>query len=581
MKDGKTYILGINSAYHESAACLLEDGTIVAAAEEERFNRVKHGKRSLPYNPDELPVKAMAFCFARAGITWEHIDHIAYSLDPEVRREKNLAYTHAYTIPYGDFGHPEGEELFYRCCLRIPEKLSLLAGRDIKSIFTFIPHHTCHAASSFYVSPFQEAAVIAIDGIGEFASTWIGEGKGNSLRLLKEIDYPASLGFLWEKFSKFFGFSEYDACKVMGLATSAEVYIPGYMRQIFSDIVTLLPGGEFAIDDSIMKFRVEDYSMLSKLFYKEKRDRAKDPTATIQEMIIASALQLRTEEAIFHMVDYALEKTKKKNLCLSGGVALNSVVNAKLEKRYPEVQIFIQPAAHDAGTAIGAAYYIWHDMLKNSRPAGLSYFSPYLGPDYSDLEVEEALKARSLPYRKFPTLEELVDHVAARLHLGKIIGWYQGRLEIGPRALGNRSLLASPVDGRIKEIINAMGIKNREEFRPFAPSMREEQAQEWVDVKGTSPYMLNVYNVRKEKLGLIDAVTHSDRTARIQTVNKEQNPRYHALLSRFHEISGLPLFLNTSFNSQEPIVTTPGDAIQTYLNTKFDMLVMSTFVVER
>ena len=418
-----------------------------------------------------------------------------------------------------------------------------------------------------------------LDGIGEFASTWIGAGRGSSLQKVKEIDYPASLGFLWEKFSKFFGFSEYDACKVMGLATSADMYIPRYITEIFRDIVKLLPGGEFSVDDSIMKFRIEDYSALSKLFFKERRDRAKDPTATIQELIIARALQIRTEEAVFHIVDYTLEHTKCRNLCLSGGVALNSVINAKLEKRYPETGIFIQPAAHDAGTAIGAALHIWHDVLKN--PRNKRHFSPYLGPDYTDAQVEEALKAYSLCWKKLPTGEDLADYTAAALNKGKIIGWYQGRLEFGPRALGNRSLLANPTDGRIKEIINAMGIKNREEFRPFAPSMMEEHMHEWVDCRGPSPYMLNVYPVKKDKLGSIDAVTHSDGTARIQSVSGEQNSRYHALLKRFNEISGLPLFLNTSFNSQEPIVNTPGDAIKTFMSTRFDMLVMGTYVVER
>ena len=581
MSESKVYILGINSAYHESSACLIGDGKIIAAAEEERFNRRKHGKKALPYNPHELPLKAIDFCLGYGKVTWNQISHIGFSLEPGARKQRNTAHHHPYEIESMEFGTPGGEELFYKLCMEIPDILSAAAGRNIKEIFHFIPHHLCHAASAYLVSPFQKSGILAIDGIGEFASTWIGKGEGNRMEEIREIDYPGSLGFLWEKFSKYLGFSEYDACKVMGLATSAEVYIPRYVLDIFEEIVQLEPGGGFLVNDSIMKFRNEDYSELSKRFFKDRRDKAKDPTATIQEMVIASALQKRTEEAIFHMVDYLRKETSCENLCIAGGVALNSVVNAKILKKYPGMSLFIPPAAHDAGTAIGAAYYLWNMVLGNAKEESQTFSSPYLGPSYTSQEIEETLRDAGLSYKAFGTQEELVDYTAKMLHQGRIVGWYQGRLEIGPRALGNRSLLANPGDGRIKEKINAMGIKNREEFRPFAPSIMEEHAREWVECPCPSPYMLMIFDVKPDKLGKIDAVTHSDRTSRIQSVNATQNPLYYALLSRYNEISGMPLFLNTSFNSQEPIVTTPRDAVNTFINTRFDALVMGNFVTER
>jgi len=580
-KASKTYILGINSAYHESSACIIEDGRMIAAAEEERFNRKKHGKKALTYNPNVLPMNAIQYCLNTAGVGWDSISGIGYSLDPDERRRRNIEHNHPYPIESMDFGSPDGEELFYKCIREVPEKLSQFAGLDISTIFHFIPHHVCHAASSYFVSPFDKAVVLAIDGIGEFASTWMGYGQGNHIENIKEIDYPSSLGFLWEKFCKYLGFSEYDACKVMGLATSGDMYIPKYIRQNFEEIVKLLPDGEFLIDDNIMKFRCEDYYPLQRRFFKERRDKVKDPTATIQEMMIARALQFRTEDTIFHMIDYLIDKTGCRNICLSGGVALNSVVNAKILKRFPNTSLFIQPAAHDAGTAVGACYHIWNEILGKHKSADQEMKHAYWGPEYTNEEIEHVLKENNLFYRRCKDDEEIVDRTAGMLRNGKIVGWFQGRMELGPRALGHRSLMANPADGRIKEKINAMGIKNREEFRPFAPSMLEEKASEWLDLESPSPYMLMVYNVRPDKLGRIDAVTHSDMTARPQTVNEKQNPLYYRLIKKFYSLTDLPLILNTSFNSQEPIVMSPSDAVGTFQRTGFDALVIGDFIVER
>lgn len=580
-KSAKTYILGINSAYHESSACLIEDGKMIAAAEEERFNRKKHGKKALTYNPNMLPMNAIQYCLNTAGIEWKNVDHIGYSLDPDERRRRNTEHNHPYQIESMDFGSPDGEELFYKCCREVPEKLSQFAGRNISSIFNYIPHHLCHAASSYFVSPFDNAIILAIDGIGEFASTWMGHGKGNHMDRIKEIDYPNSLGFLWEKFCKYLGFSEYDACKVMGLATSGEMYIPRYIRQNFEEIVKLLPEGEFSVDDNIMKFRCEDYYPLQRRFFKERRDKLKDPTATIQEMMIARALQFRTEDAIFHMIDYLINTTGCRNICLSGGVALNSVINAKILKKFPRTSLFIQPAAHDAGTAVGACYYIWNEMLKNPKGKDQVMSHAYWGPEYTSDEIEHVLKENNLFYRHCKDDEEIVERTATMLKSGKIVGWFQGRMELGPRALGHRSLMANPADGRIKEKINAMGIKNREEFRPFAPSMLEEKASEWLELDNPSPYMLMVFNVKPDKLGKIDAVTHSDMTARPQTVSEKMNPLYYKLIQKFYSLTDLPLILNTSFNSQEPIVMSPSDAVGTFQRTGFDALVIGDFIVER
>ena len=576
-----TYILGINSVYHESSACIIKNGETIAAVEEERFNRVKHGKKSLIYNPHILPVNAINFCFDFAGITWEDISHIGFSFDPKTRFEKNTAHKHPYKISEIDFGSFEGETLFYKCMMDIPKRISRLAGYDVSEKFHFIPHHVCHASSSYFVSPFSKAIVLAIDGIGEFASTWMGYGEDNLVEMIKEIDYPNSLGFLWEKFSKYLGFSEYDACKVMGLATSGDMYIPKYIKENFEEIVKLLPDGEFEIDDNIMRFRCEDYKPLQKRFFKDRRDKALDPTATIQEMMIARALQFRTEDVIFHMIDYLVKKVKCDNICLSGGVALNSVVNAKIKQKFPSLNLFVQPAAHDAGTAVGACYYIWNHLLGNPKLSSQSWEHAYWGPSFNDEDIEKILKQMNFSYEKIDYEEELVLRTATMLREKKIVGWFQDRLEFGPRALGHRSLMANPSDGRIKEKINAMGIKNREEFRPFAPSILEEEAPNWLEFEGQSRYMLMIFKIKPEKLGLIDAVTHADHTARPQTVAKEQNPLYYKLIKKFYELTNIPLILNTSFNSQEPIVMSPENALTTFKRTGFDALVIGNYIVTR
>lgn len=580
MKDN-IYILGINSAYHESSAALIQNGKLIAMVEEERLNRVKHAKCAKVDNPDELPVKSIEYCLSKAQINWNNIDYIGYSIEPSARKVKNSEYISTYPIPDGTWGTKTGEQIFYDKCISIPQKLSNIANIDIKDKFHFIPHHICHAASAYFVSPFDESAILIMDGIAEFSSTWLGYGKNNSITQIKEIDFPNSLGFLWEKFAKFFGFSEYDACKVMGLATCGKFYIPGYITKNFEKIAKTENDGSFTIDDTIMQFRNEDYSHLTKMFYKEKRDKKIDPTATIQELVLAQALQKRTEEIILHITDCLLKETLSKNLSLAGGTALNSVVNGKIEKNYPDINMFIQPASHDAGTALGAAYYLWNVFLNNPKTSSQNLSHAYWGPDYSSEEIEECLKNSSLEYTKIDSEEELINKTAQYLAQNNIIAWFQGRMEIGPRALGNRSIIANPSDSAFREKLNSKGIKDREEFRPFAPSVIEEDAPDWFDIKTSSPYMLNVYNLKPSKIGKIDAVVHYDGTSRIQTVNEQQNPRYYRLLREFKEITGIPLLLNTSFNSQEPIVCSPYDAIKTYSKTGLDYLVIGNYIAKK
>ncbi len=571
-----TYVLGINSAYHESAACLLKNGRIIAAAEEERFNRVRHAKPARVNNPNELPWSAIRYCFKRAGVKIEDISHIGYSLDPKERLARNSAYQHPYEVTPNDFGTKNGEQLFYERILEV-EKILRQAG--FRGEFHFLNHHDCHAASAFFVSPFQDAGILVVDGIGEFESTTIYTGRGNRIERTFEINYPNSLGFLWEKISKFLGFSEYDSAKVMGLAAYGD---PSIFRAKFESLLHLdeRVEGNFEVNDSICRFRSEDFSALENLFGVKKRN---DPIKTVDNETkdyadIAAALQEATEKIILALA-LKIRKEGYSNLCLAGGVALNCVANGRLIQESLFKEIFIQPAANDAGTAIGAVYYIWNQLLGNSR--SYIFDSPYLGPQFSNEEIREALDKHGLIYTK----PENIEHVAAKLIAeGKIVAWFQGRMELGPRALGNRSILADPRNPNIASELNSK-VKYREPFRPLCPSVLEEEAAHWFDLgsKLMSPakYMISTYKVQPSKRDLIPAVVHVDGTGRIQSVSKEGNPKYHALISEFHRLTGVPIVLNTSFNVREPIICTPQEAVRTFLSTRIDYLAIGDFLVSK
>ncbi len=561
-----THILGINSAYHESSACLIKDGKIIAFAEEERFNRRKHAKHAKVDNPDELPINSIDFCLKMGGISLDDVDYIAKSFMP-AKRLRNKEFDE--DVIEGSWGSASGEDLFYRKLIGIPGKLSEIYGADVAKKFRWIDHHISHASSAFFVSPFDEAAILVADGIGEIESTTMHIGKGNKLARLKTINYPHSIGFLWEKFSRFLGFTEYDACKVMGLASygDAKKYYEHFRR-----FVKINEKG-FDIDHKIVKFRTDDFNSIEELFGKRRKENEKIEK---RHADIAAALQKITEEILLRIAQDLSKKTKTKNLCFAGGVALNCVANKVLKEKGPFENIYIQPVAYDAGTAIGAAYFIWHQQLGNPRSFVMDHV--YFGPEYSDEDVLEALKEKNLKYIKCKNPEK----VAAKLISdGKILGWFQGRMEAGPRALGNRSIVADPRRKEIKDILNAK-IKHREYFRPFAPSVLAEKAHEWFAIKKgslSSDFMLFAYDVNEDKKKYIPAVIHVDGTSRIQTVRKETNPRYYKLIKEFEKLTGIPILLNTSFNDMEPIVCSPKDAINTFIRTSIDYLVMGNVLV--
>ncbi|HLC19909.1 MAG TPA: carbamoyltransferase C-terminal domain-containing protein [Candidatus Nanoarchaeia archaeon] len=569
-----TYILGINSAYHESAACLIEDGKIIAAAEEERFTRIKHAKPSRVDNADELPIQAIDFCLKRAGITLTNVDYVGYSLNPEKRLTKNTQHEHQYSITPDDFGTVEGEQLFFQKNKNVEK---MMREQGFRGTFRYIDHHDSHAASSFFVSGFDDAAVLVIDGIGEFESTTMYNGRGNRLKKIGSIEFPNSLGFLWEKICKYLGFSEYDACKVMGLASygNAETY-----RHVFDRFVQLDNDGHFTIDDTITQFRSHNYSALEALFGISKRtEPVKDVARDTKKYAdIAAALQDVTEDIVIRLARSAKEKTSSKNLCLAGGVALNCVANGKLLEERVFDEIFIQPAANDAGTALGAALYVWNQML--NKPRSFVFKSPFLGPAYAETEMQQALDKSGLKYERYGDIEKTTAKLLAD---GKLVAWFQDAMELGPRALGNRSLLCDP---RRKDAVALLNhkVKHREPFRPFCPSVLAEKASEWFDVEGVpsmSEYMLGAFRVLPSRKEIIPAVVHVDGTARIQAVEKETNPKYHALIQEFEKLTGVPVVLNTSFNDSEPIVCSPEDAINTFLKTQIDYLVMGKFLVSR
>lgn len=562
------YVLGINSAYHESSACLIADGKIVAVAEEERFNRKKHAKPARVDNPDELPINAINFCLEKAGITLKDVDYIAHSFSP-AKRLRNKEFDEPVTE--GDWGSTSGEDLFYQKLQQIPKRLSDIYGVDVSNKFHWVDHHTSHAGSAYLVSPFDEAAVLVVDGIGELESTTLYKGEGNKLERIRSINYPHSLGFLWEKLSKFLGFSEYDACKVMGLASYGNP--KRYYKQLRSFVK--INERDYNVDHDVVRFRVDDYSQLERLLG-EKRD----PNDEIEEKHadIAAALQKLTEEILLKLADNLHKQTGSKNLCLAGGVALNCVANSVLKEKGPFEKIYIQPAAHDAGTSIGAAYFIWNQQL--GKPRSFVMDHAYFGPEYSQEEIKKALDKDKV---KYVLIDDIEKEVAKLVAEGNVVGWFQGRMEVGPRALGNRTLLADPRNPKIKDILN-MKIKHREYFRPFAPSVLADKADGWFRISRKSPasdFMLFADDVHRDKRKVIPAVIHIDGTSRIQTVRKETNPKYYKLIEEFERLTGIPLVLNTSFNDREPIVCSPQDAVNTFLKTGIDYLAIGKFLVSK
>ncbi|MDA2922983.1 carbamoyl transferase, partial [Patescibacteria group bacterium AH-259-L07] len=545
---------------------ILKEGKLLAAVEEERFNRKKHAKPALVDNPDELPSNAIEYCLKVAGISLSKVDHIAYAFDPE-RRKRYWADQYFTTDSWGT---PKGEKIFLEKLLSIPEKMERVYSCLLKNKFHWVEHHLAHASGTFFISPFDKAIVIVIDGIGENATSWTGYGEENKLTKIKEIALPHSLGFMWEKLSEYLGFTEYDAGKVMGLSSYGDWKV--YWKQ-FHKIISFDEDDIFRVNNDILRFRTNDFSKIEGLFGVKKRKEGSEITG--QHQHIAAALQKISQKVILRILKYAYDHYPCDKVCLSGGVILNCVANEETFLKLPISDVYIPPAAHDGGNAIGAAYYLWNQEFGEKR--SFVFGNPYTGPEYNDKYVENALREAGV---KFEKLNDIEKYAAQLIADGNIVAWFQGRLELGPRALGNRSILADPRRADICEKINVK-VKKREYFRPFAPSVLEEKALEWFYLrKELLPDRFMLFAVTPVYPEKIPAVTHVDETCRIQTVSKETNPKYYKLIEEFGNITGIPIVLNTSFNIQEPIVCSPDDAVKTFKKSKIDYLIINDYVVQ-
>ena len=527
------YILGINAVFHDSAACILLDGKLLAAAEEERFTQIKHGKRPSPFSTYELPYNAIYYCLTVAGIDLKDVDHIAYSFDPELYKIAVYSGLDNYFLS-GIKEAPHHLIGGYPHHLR--EKFIGATTNDFK--WHYVDHHIAHAASAFYPSPFKKAAVVTFDGRGENATTTYSIGNDKELIRIGQVDMPNSLGMLYEMITTHLGFlHSSDEYKVMALAS--------YGKPVFADdfreMITIGENGLYTISNENLVER-----------FGPQRQKA-DPFID-HHFNIAHSLQLVLEEKALELLDWLHKKTNEENLCMAGGIALNCVLNARIRDKSAFKNVWVQPAAGDAGTALGAAIHI--DLTvrnEESNKADYEVEGAYWGPEYTDEQIEKFLKWAKVPYKK---LENIAEETAQILADNKIIGWFQGRMEFGPRALGSRSILASPIHPSMQARLNE--VKDREDFRPVAPAVLEEDAGEWFENAVYSPYMLFVYNVQKDKADKIPAVRHVDGTARIQTVNRNQHPRYYDLLKAFKAKTGVPVLVNTSFNTLgKPIVCTP------------------------
>ena len=589
------YILGISAYYHDSAACLVRDGEIVAAAQEERFSRKKHDHR--------YPASAVDFCLRHAGITPEQVDYVAFYDKPLLKFER-LLETYLDYAPGGIRSFMMAMPLWLR--EKIWTREQIVKQSDYKGKVLFTEHHESHAASAFFPSPFESAAVLTMDGVGEWATSSYGYGRGNELHLLGELHFPHSLGLLYSAFTYYTGFKvnsgEY---KVMGLAPYGE---PRYVQRILDELVDLRDDGSLRLNMKYFNF-AQGLTMTNAAFDRLFGGRARKPESelTQREMDLARSVQEVTEMSMMRMATHVHRETGEKNLCLAGGVALNCVGNGRILREGPFENIWIQPAAGDAGGSLGAALSVWYQYLGHERDTrevcqGRSdgMRGSYLGPEFSGREIQDFLDSKGARYRRL-NRSALVEHVAEQLAAEKVVGWFQGRMEFGPRALGARSILGDPRSPRMQSQMN-LKIKYRESFRPFAPSVLRERVGEYFEMDCDSPYMLLVAPVQEhlrremsaeeealfgiEKLNVprssIPAITHVDYSARVQTVSQENNPLYYDLIAAFERLTGCPVVVNTSFNVRgEPIVCTPEQAYTCFMRTEMDVLVLEDFVIEK
>jgi carbamoyltransferase len=556
-------ILGLSCHYHDSAACLMREGRLAAAAQEERFDRRK--------NSADFPRQALNYCLQAAGLAVFDLDAVVFYEKPYLAFARVLiSHLRAFPRSYGSFRRTMPLWLADR--LALPVVLQRETGFSGKTLF--IKHHLAHAASAFLLSPFEEAAILTADAVGEWATMTRGNGHGSAVRVTHEIRFPDSLGLLYTAVTTFLGFEAHEGeGKVMGLA--------GLGRPVFLDkiksIVALRPDGSFSMDQSYFDFYRED-RMYSRRFV-EAFGKPRQPGAELEERHcdLAASLQAFVEEAVICAARDLQAQTKTPNLCLAGGLFLNCVMNQKILEATDFKNLFVQPAAGDAGGALGACAFVSHSLLGQPRDGRMD---PYLGPEYPASRSRRALTNAGLAFRELSD-EELYRAVAQKVAAGQVVGWCQGRMELGPRALGNRSILGDPRNPAMKEIINEK-VKQREPFRPYAPAVLEENASEYFHLTQSSPFMLLAPRVREEKKAAIPAVTHVDGTARVQTVSRSLTPRFWSLIHAFADLTGLPMVINTSMNLRgEPIVCSPEDAVSTFQRSRMDALVLGNLVVER
>lgn len=572
------YTLGLNAAFHDSSACLVHDGMVVAAAEEERFTRIKHAKRPIPFSAYELPFHAVAFCLQRADIHLRDVDHVAYTYDPAGKLGGHAGAS-SLTLPMEPSAHPVAAEwelpwdpLFLSSIVNAPRHLASGAPHHLRERFAdvtaqgpyrwhWIDHHEAHAASSFFPSPFESAAVLTLDGRGERATTTYHFGAGHRLHRLGQVDMPHSLGLLYEQLTTYLGFlHSSDEYKVMALASYGK---PSFKR-FFQDMVHVLDNGLY----QIVPHRFEDSLGPARLPGSPFEQRHYDLARSLQEVL---------EETALALAEWLHRTSSSPNLCMAGGVALNCVMNAYLRHHSSFQSIWVQPAAGDAGTALGAALLV--DAAQR-RPDGARAFRmehAFWGPSYSEEEIESVLGRAKLPFRRLLDVE---GETAELLTRDCILGWFQGAMEFGPRALGSRSILASPINPTMQNRLN--DIKDREDFRPVAPVVLEEAAAQWFEGAEHSPFMLFTYQVRPDRANRIPAVRHVDGSARVQTIAREQHPRYYDLIKAFEAKTGVPVLINTSFNTRgAPIVCTPREAVEAYSSSPLDGLVIGPFLLTK
>ena len=593
----RMFILGLSAYYHDSAACLLKDGEIIAAAQEERFTRKKHDA--------DFPQNAIKYCLKEANISANQIDNVVFYEKPFVKFER-LLETYLAFAPKGFTSFAKAmpvwikDKLFQKTALIKKLKSTLDEDVNWSERLLFSEHHLSHAASAYYPSPFDSAAVLTLDGVGEWTTSSLAIGKGNDLKVLKEIHFPHSLGLLYSTFTYYTGFKvnsgEY---KVMGLAPYGK---PRFAKLIQEKLITVAEDGSFQLDMSYFDYAT-GLTMTNKKFDAlfGGPPRTTEAEITQREMDLAASVQKVTEDIVLKLARGIAKETGECNLCLAGGVALNCVANGILLREKVFENIWIQPAAGDAGGALGAAlstWYLHHNKERSASKERDAMKGAYLGPKFTDAEIEAELTACGATFKKFSE-DEMIEEVASTLANEKVVGWMQGRMEFGPRALGGRSIIADPRSPVMQKQLN-LKVKYRESFRPFAPSVLREDLSEWFELETDSPYMLLVANMQikkrrvmtKEEEALfgidklnvprstVPAITHVDYSARIQTVHADTNPRYHALISKFKDKTGCPLVVNTSFNVRgEPIICTPTDAFKCFMGTKMDVLAVGSYIL--